>query len=190
MLLMKNKFINFLLFIISIGFLNLYSCDSSIIDEKSLEKIIIKETSKNKRYDSIVHGVKLGMTNDDFYYLDITDKIKTKSPYATEYKIIIDNTNKIHRVLGYSDFINLDICQAVRKDVLSKVEDKYETNFRFIERNYPKFSIYLNSNIDSAGNEYRIQCRLWNEDSSSALQILLDSEVLANSIYDFFNSGL
>ena len=129
-------------------------------------------------------------TNDDFYYLDITDKIKTKSPYATEYKIIIDNTNKIHRVLGYSDFINLDICQAVRKDVLSKVEDKYETNFRFIERNYPKFSIYLNSNIDSAGNEYRIQCRLWNEDSSSALQILLDSEVLANSIYDFFNSGL
>ena len=65
---MKNKFLNFLLFIISIGFLNLYSCDSSTIDKKSLERIIIKETGKNKRYDSIVYGVKLGMTPDDFYY--------------------------------------------------------------------------------------------------------------------------
>ena len=133
---------------------------------------------------------KYSETNDDFYYLDITYKIKTKSPYATDYKIIIDNINRIHRVFGYSDFINLDICHAVRKDILSKVEDKYETNFIFIERNYPKFSIYLNSNIDSAGNEYRIQCRFWNEDSSSALMVLLDSEVLADSIHNFYNSGL
>ena len=67
---MKNRFFNFsLLIIICVGLFNLYSCDLdlSVIDEKSLEKLIIKETSRNQRYDSIVYGVKLGMSSDDFF---------------------------------------------------------------------------------------------------------------------------
>lgn len=68
---MKNRYFNFfLLVIIYMGFFNLLSCDSdsSVIDEKSLEKLIIKETSRSQRYDSIVYGVKLGMSSDDFFY--------------------------------------------------------------------------------------------------------------------------
>ena len=68
---MKNRYFNFsLLIILCVGLSNLYSCDSdsSVIDEKSLEKLIIKETSRSQRYDSIVYGVKLGMSSDDFFH--------------------------------------------------------------------------------------------------------------------------
>ena len=68
---MKNRYSYFfLLVIIHIGFFNLFSCgsDSSVIDKKSLDKLIIKETSRSQRYDSIVYGVKLGMSSDDFFY--------------------------------------------------------------------------------------------------------------------------
>ena len=133
---------------------------------------------------------KYSETNDDFYYLLITDNIKTKSPYATAYRLILDNANRIHRIYGEHDFVNLDICQAVRKDILSKLENKYQIDFTFMERVYPDFSTYFNSHFNSLGDEYRIQCRLWHEDSSSKLQIAIDSKDLVLSIYEYYNSGL
>ena len=66
---MKTKYFIFLIFIIlSVGFLSIYSCESSILDSKSYQKLIKEETGKNHRYDSIVHGIRLGMTYEDFYY--------------------------------------------------------------------------------------------------------------------------
>ena len=66
---MKIKFLNFLILIIlCVGLLNLYSCEPSILDKKSYSKLINDETGKNKRYDSIIYGVKLGMTYDEFNY--------------------------------------------------------------------------------------------------------------------------
>jgi len=65
---MKINYLNFLiLIVISIGVFNLYSCDY-IINKKSYKKILKGESCKTQRYDSIVYGVKLGMTYDDFYY--------------------------------------------------------------------------------------------------------------------------
>ena len=57
---MKTKYFIFLIFIIlSVGFLSIYSCESSILDSKSYKKLIEEETGKNHRYDSIVHGIRL-----------------------------------------------------------------------------------------------------------------------------------
>ena len=65
-------------------------------------------------------------TITNYYDLFITDKIQTKSPYSSQYRITIDNNNVVHRIYGEQEFINLDICQAVRKDLLSRLEDKYQ----------------------------------------------------------------
>jgi hypothetical protein len=133
---------------------------------------------------------KYNETNNEFYSLIITDKIKTKSPYASQYRIIFDNAKRVHRIYGEQDFINLDICQAVRKDILSKLEVKYQINFEYAERVYPNFETYLNAHINSLGDEYRIQCRLWHADSSSKLQIFIQSKVLINEVSEFYNTGL
>ena len=170
----------------------LISFNSYGAELKSLFGISLYESAE--KYVSInfinSNKYKYSETNDDFYYLDITDKIKTKTPYANEYKIIIDNANRVHRVYGRSDLNNLDICQAIRKDIFSNLEDKYQIDFKFFQRNFPEFSTYFNSHMNRSGDEYRIQCRLWNSDSSTILQIIFDSEVLAKSIYEFYTSGL
>ncbi|MAC93296.1 MAG: hypothetical protein CMC01_06290 [Flavobacteriaceae bacterium] len=65
---MKIRYLNFLiLIVISVGVLNLYSCES-IINKKINDNFLKEELCKTKRYDSIIYGVKLGMTYDDFYY--------------------------------------------------------------------------------------------------------------------------
>ena len=74
---MKNRYSIFFHFIvICIGLLNLFSCNpdsSTVIDKKSLDKLMVKETSRNQRFDSIVYGVKLGMSTYDFFdYVDKT----------------------------------------------------------------------------------------------------------------------
>tara|TARA_B100001175_G_C19515050_1_gene646862 strand:+ start:10476 stop:11093 length:618 start_codon:yes stop_codon:yes gene_type:complete len=65
---MKINYLNFLiLIVITIGVFNLHSCDY-IINKKSYKKILKDDSCKTQRYDSIVYGVKLGMTYDDFFY--------------------------------------------------------------------------------------------------------------------------
>ena len=51
-----------------IGISIIFSCNSSLIDNKSFDKLVNEESRRTIRYDSIVYGVKLGMTYDDFYY--------------------------------------------------------------------------------------------------------------------------
>jgi len=66
---MKTKFMKFLkLIICCIGLSIVFHCNSSLIDNKSFDKLVYEESRKTIRYDSIVYGVKLGMTYDDFYY--------------------------------------------------------------------------------------------------------------------------
>ena len=63
---MKIKFIGFLI-IYYLGFLILYSCDSTFLNKKSLDNLLLEESIKPQRYDSIVMGVKFGMTSDEFF---------------------------------------------------------------------------------------------------------------------------
>ena len=60
-------------------------------------------------------------TIDGYFSLIITDKIKTKSPYVSFYALTIDSNNKVHKVYGDEDFMNLEICLAIQKDLLSKL---------------------------------------------------------------------
>jgi len=129
-------------------------------------------------------------TITNYYDLFITDKIQTKSPYSSQYRITIDNNNVVHRIYGEQEFINLDICQAVRKDLLSRLEDKYQINFKYHERVYPDFSVYFNAHETNLNDEFIIQCRFWHQDSSIKLQILFQSIDLRKSVYEFYNSGL
>ena len=66
---MKINYLNYFIVLVSfIGFLHFYSCDSAVYDKKSLDKLINKESIKSQRYDSIIYGVKFGMTHEDFHY--------------------------------------------------------------------------------------------------------------------------
>jgi hypothetical protein len=131
-------------------------------------------------------------TIDGYFSLVITDEIKSKSPYANWYQIVIDNENTIHRIYGDSDFTNLDICQAVRKDLLSKFEKKYAINFEYFEESYPEFKIYADYQFVGPyqTNSIRIQCRESYIDSSTLLQIMLNSFNLIDAVNDYYDSGL
>lgn len=63
---MRIKFIGFLI-IYCLGFLILYSCDSTFLNKKSLENLFFEESNKPQRNDSIVMGVKFGMTSEEFF---------------------------------------------------------------------------------------------------------------------------
>lgn len=63
---MKFKIIGFLI-IYCLGFLILYSCHSSSSNKKSLENFLLEESIKTERHDSIVLGVKFGMTSEEFF---------------------------------------------------------------------------------------------------------------------------
>lgn len=56
-----------LLFIFCFGLLIVYSCDSTSLNKKSLENLLLEESMKTQRYDSIVLGVKFGMTSESFF---------------------------------------------------------------------------------------------------------------------------
>ena len=129
-------------------------------------------------------------TIDGYFTLVITDEIKTKSPYASWYQIIIDNDNKVHRIYGDSEFTNLDICQAVRKDLISKFEKKYTMNFEYFDESYPDFKIYSHYQFVDLDNSIRIQCRESYHDSSTLLQMMLTTFVLAEAVNEFYDSGL
>ena len=127
-------------------------------------------------------------TIDGYFELTITDKIKIKSPFASYYSILIDNDNRVHRIYGDEHFDNLDICQAVRKDLLSRLEKKYQIDFEYWENSYPDFKIYSNYHYNYY--KFAIQCREWYSDSSIKFQIYVLSQVLLKAIDEFYDAGL
>ena len=129
-------------------------------------------------------------TIDGYFGLRITDQIKRKSPYVSYYIINIDNNNRIHKIYGAHDFINLEICQSVQKDLLSKLEEKYEIKSKYHETSYPEFIRYGNYFYTSSGNYFSLQCRRSHSKSSAKLQISVTTEVLMNAVHEYYNSGL
>jgi hypothetical protein len=128
-------------------------------------------------------------TLDGYFDLDITDKIKIKSPYASAYKITIDNDNKIHSIYGDNLVNNLDVCLQTQKDLLPALEKKYQIDFKYWEHSYPTFKIYRNYQSTSSVL-LLIQCREDYEDFSILRQISLSTMLLMNEKNDFYNAGL
>ena len=84
----------------------------------------------------------------------------------------------------------MDICQAVRKDLLSNLEAKYQVDFEYKARTVPLFTTYTNFHWTDSGKAFRIQCREWHEDSSIKLQIDFTSMELGKAINEFYDTGL
>tara|TARA_B100000959_G_scaffold197373_1_gene206453 strand:+ start:215 stop:763 length:549 start_codon:yes stop_codon:yes gene_type:complete len=128
-------------------------------------------------------------TISGYFNLEIDDAIK-RSPYASEYLISINNDNIIHRIYGDQDFINLEICQAVQKDLSPKLEEKYQFDFYYAETPFPTFKIYANYHYFISGTHFAIQCKETYSDSSVLLQISIRSKDLMEAIREFYDAGM
>ena len=125
-----------------------------------------------------------------YFDLIMTDKIKTKSPYASYYEFIIDKDNIVHRIYGSMAFVNLDICQAVQKQLTSKFEEKYQVEFEYFDKTYPQFKIYRNYFNSDSGSNVSIQCREWNSTKEVKMQIMNSSREVLKKINEFYDAGL
>ena len=124
---MKKLFI--LLFLIPISF-NSYGEELNglfgITLYDSAEKYVSSNyIDSNKKVHSESYG--------NYYDLIITDKIETKSPYASRYVVVIDDNNIVHQIYGDANYINLEICQAVKKDLLSQIEKNTKLNLSMLK---------------------------------------------------------
>jgi hypothetical protein len=128
-------------------------------------------------------------TIEGYFDLTITDKIKTKSPYASYYKITIDNDNVVHDIYGSDILENLEICQEIAKNLVSQSEEKYQINFEYWEQTYPTFKKYAYY-YSTSSLDFGIQCRESHEDYSVRLQIYLNTTPLREAVDDFYDSGL
>ncbi len=127
---------------------------------------------------------------DNYYYLIITDKIKTKNPYASTYLVVIDNDNIVHQIYGDANYSNLDICQAVRKDLLSEIEKKYQIKLNYSEKSFPRFKRYANYHYTSSDNYFTMQCKETYSDSSIKLQIIIRNAVISKAMDEFYSTGI
>ena len=63
--------------------------------------------------------IKNAETLSGYFVIGITDKIKNKSPYASDYEIGIDSNNVVHSISGAREIANLSICQEVLETLSS-----------------------------------------------------------------------
>ena len=129
-------------------------------------------------------------TIEGYFDLEITDKIKVKSPYVSEYWITIDSDNIIHSVFGAHFLNNLDRCLEVQEDLLSNLEEKYQVDFEYMGNSYPGFKIYRYQFYDSSNNHFALQCNDDYEYGDVIRQIYIETEKLLDSIDEFYDSGL
>lgn len=135
--------------------------------------------------------VKDNETIEDYFDLNITDKVKTKSPYASSYWVVIDSDNRIHQIKGTDDdVVNLEICLEIQKDLISSFEEKYQIDFDYQEQPYPTFKKYAHFYWTDSENALSIGCYKVYEETSAIRQIYLRSGLLSQAITDFYDSGL
>jgi len=182
---MKKLLLTLLLYLIA------FSSASYGEELNSLFGITLYENAEKYVSSNYINSNKYKNTEtiDGYFDLTITDKIKTKSPYASYYKITIDKDNVVHDIYGREILENLEICQEITKSLVSQTEEKYQIKFEYWEKTYPAFKkyayYYLASSLD-----FGIQCRESHKDSSVRLQIFINSVTLSDAVDDFYNSGL
>ena len=129
-------------------------------------------------------------TIEGYFDLTITDKIKTKSPYASSYKVTMDINNIVYGVYGEKEYSNMTNCQTVLESLLSSLEKRYEIDFEYGENSFPTFKIFSYYYYTSSDDYFAIQCNEDFEDYSIVMQIFIDTEVLGDAIDEFYDSGL
>ena len=129
-------------------------------------------------------------TLSGYFDISITDKIKNKSPYASDYWIVIDSNNIVHSIRGEREIANLSICQEVLETLSSSLEERYEIDFEYWEPTMPTFKVYSYYHYSSLDDYFAIQCNEDFEDYSIVMQIFIDTEVLGDAIDEFYDSGL
>ena len=130
-------------------------------------------------------------TLSGYFDISITDKIKNKSPYASEYWISIDINNVVHSIRGEQEFANLRICQDVLETLSSSLEERYEIDFEYWEPTMPTFKVYSYYHYSSLDDYFAIQC---NEDDVNlgfnGMIIYIESEDFLTARHEFYESGL
>jgi hypothetical protein len=129
-------------------------------------------------------------TIDGYFDLNITDNIKEKNPYFLDYWIIIDSNNIVHKIIGFNELTNLDICQAVKESLSSALEKKYQIEFLNWEDSYPLFKIYTNYHFTNQKDYLAIQCNKVYENTTAILQMYLNSSLFGDELENFYDSGL
>ena len=84
----------------------------------------------------------------------------------------------------------MDICRAVRKDLLSQIEEKYQIKFKYGEKSFPEFKRYANYHYTSSGNYFTIQCKETYSDSPIKLQVIFRNAVMSKVINEFYETGI
>ena len=158
---------------------------------KSLFGITLNDNAENYVTSSYINSNKTinNETLGGYFDLLVTDKIKIKSPYASYYKIVIDNENKVHAIFGRDNSPSLKVCQEVANRLVSDSEKKYQINFKYGEDPHTTFKIYYNFSRKSS-YDFSIQCINWRESSKVYLQIFTVSRSLQDAINEFYEAGL
>ena len=83
----------------------LFSFNSYGEELKSLFGITLYDNAEKHVSSNFIDSNKFDHdeSSDNYYYLIITDNIKTKSPYASRYLVIVDNDNIVHQIYGDAD---------------------------------------------------------------------------------------
>lgn len=129
-------------------------------------------------------------TIEGYFDLNISDKIKSKSPYFSTYYITINDDNYVNSIYGHYKYTNLDICLAVNKSLLTELEEKYRFESEYFEEPYPTFKLNGNFHWTPSDNYFSLQCKENYSDGSVLSQIILHSRDFAYALNKFYDSGL
>ena len=178
--------------LLALLFLSLISINSHGDELNSLFGIDLYENAKTHFSSNYIDSNKYKNTEtiDGYFNVIVTKKIKITSPYISDYLLIIDSANKIHSIGGNRSYDNLDICQAIRENLVSSLEDKHQIDFKYWENAYPTFKVHSSYFFSSSSNKYGVQCSERYSDSGVFLQIYMNSNDLMTAIDDFYESGL
>ena len=128
-------------------------------------------------------------TIDGFYNLYVTDEIKTKNPYFSEYWLTLDMNNTIHSIEGYEYYSDIDRCVKFLETLSSSLKEKYNIDFEYEETFFPDGVRYEYFSQISSDSAIVTQCN--EEDNKSHLMIVyLETIELSDARTKFYESGL
>ena len=92
--------------------------------------------------------------------------------------------------MGDEEYANLNRCQEFLEHLSSTLEERYESDFEYLESPFPNGKRYRHDFITSSDDYFAIQCNEDYENPSIVSQIYLDSKVYVEANTEFYNSGL
>jgi len=124
-----------------------------------------------------------------FYDVWPTARTHNKSPFFSDYQLIIDKYNKVQGVAGWQSIVSLDICLKQRDEVEAILTGAYDINLESFEATYPDFVKYALF-YDGSKGYIELQCQEDNSNKDVLSVILLYSHKYSQAVEDFYNSGI